>query len=105
MTPEPPRAEHIRVRPSWNCAVCANPWPCADAKQTLLREFQRFRSVLTIFMATQMYDAFDDLATRGRLPPARLYERFLGWIPVTPPDGPDDEDRIGDDVTDAGSRE
>lgn len=74
-------AEHIRVRPSWDCTVCGQSWPCANAKEDLLREFHRFPSVLTIFMATQMYDAFDDLAPRGGLPPTHLYERFLAWIP------------------------
>ncbi len=83
-------AEHIRVRPSWDCAVCEQPWPCANAKEDLLREFSRFPSVLTIFMATQMYDAFDDLAPRGGLPPAHLYERFLAWIDIPPPHEADD---------------
>ncbi len=84
MTAGPREPEHIRVRPSWDCAACGRPWPCADAKRTLLREFGRFRSVLKVFMATQMYDAFDDLAARGALPPAHLHQRFLGWI-VNPP--------------------
>ncbi len=84
MTAQRPRAEHIRVRPSWDCATCGQPWPCANAKEDLLREFGRYPSVLTIFMATQMYDAFDDLASHGAPPPADLYERFLDWI-VPPP--------------------
>ncbi len=86
MTAETQHGDHIRTRPSWACAVCAEPWPCARAKKTLQREFGHFPSVLTIFMATQMYDAFDDLASRGSLPPARLYERFLGWIALPPAD-------------------
>lgn len=90
-----PQAEHIRVRPSWDCAACGRPWPCADAKAALLREFRRFPSVLTILMATQMYDAFDDLAAQGRLPRALLYERFLGWIVLRPPD---EETDPADDV-------
>jgi hypothetical protein len=89
------RAEHIRARPSWDCAVCGQAWPCADAKRGLLREFGRFPSVLTIFMTMQMYDAFDDLAPPGEPPPADLYERFLEWIVPPPADGPaeDRDDR------------
>ena len=79
-------AEHNRVRPSWICAVCGQPWPCPDARNALLHEFGRFPSVLTVFMATQMYDAFDDLAAQGRLPTTVLHERFLGWIPIPPPE-------------------
>ena len=87
-------AEHIRTRPSWDCAVCGQAWPCAGAKRDLLREFGQFPSVLTIFMTMQMYDAFDDLAPRGELPPARLYERFLEWIALPPTAGSADH---GDD--------
>lgn len=86
MTAAAHRPDHIRVRPSWDCGVCGTSWPCANAKEDLLGEFDRFPSVLRIFMATQMYDAFDDLAGRGRLPPAHLYERFLAWIVVPPTD-------------------
>jgi hypothetical protein len=86
------RAEHIRARPSWDCAVCGQAWPCANAKHGLLQEFARFPSVLTIFMTIQMYDAFDDLAAPGELPPADLYERFLEWI-VVPLGGEPAEDR------------
>lgn len=82
MTDEPRLVEHIRRRPSWDCARCGQPWPCANAKENLLREFGDFPSVLTIFMATQMYDAFDDLATRGGLPPRQLNDRFLAWIVI-----------------------
>jgi hypothetical protein len=98
VTAESHRREHIRVRPSWDCGVCGQPWPCANAKEDLVHEFDRFRSVLTIFMAAQMYDAFDDLAGLGKLPPAHLYERFLGWIKIPPADPPDDLTTPTDDV-------
>jgi hypothetical protein len=90
VTAEQEPREHIRVRPSWDCNICGHSWPCATAKENLVREFDRFPSVLTIFMATQMYDAFDDLAGLGKLPPAHLYERFLGWIHIQPPAPADD---------------
>jgi hypothetical protein len=78
------RIEHIRVRPSWDCAACGQPWPCPNAKEDMLREFGEFHSVLTIFMATQMYEAFDDLTAHGAVAPPELYERFLSWIHQPP---------------------
>ncbi len=50
----------------------------------MLREFGEFHSVLTIFMATQMYEAFDDLTSHGAVAPPELYERFLSWIHQPP---------------------
>ncbi len=50
-------------------------------------------------MATQMYDAFDDLTTQGSLPRALLYERFLGWIVPQPPG---EEGDPADDVASPG---
>ena len=50
----------------------------------MLREFGGFQSVLTIFLATQMYEAFDDLTAHGAVAPPELYERFLGWIHPSP---------------------
>ncbi len=97
------RAGHIRIRPSWDCAACGQPWPCPDAREALLYEFSRFPSVLTVFMATQMYDAFDDLAAQGRLPTTVLYERFLGWIDIPAPEAQADDvaaaDRPDDETT------
>lgn len=92
MTAEVRGPEHIRVRPSWDCGVCGQSWPCANAKESLIGEFDRFPSVLTIFMATQMYDALHDLASHGKLPPAHLYERFLAWVVVAPVEPVDDFD-------------
>ena len=97
MTAAPQHTEHIRRRPSWDCACCGQPWPCANAKENLVREFNRFPTVLTIFMATQMYEAFDDLAPRIKLPPRHLYERFLAWIVIPPPDDPAPQNPTGDD--------
>jgi hypothetical protein len=77
---ETERHEHLSIRPSWDCAVCGQPWPCANAKNRLLTEFTDFPSVLAIYMSSQMHEAFIDLTAHGPLPPADLYDRFLGWI-------------------------
>lgn len=77
---ETERGEHLSIRPSWDCASCRQPWPCANAKTKLLAEFVDFPSVLAIYMSSQMHDAFIDLTAHGTLPPTDLYDRFLGWI-------------------------
>ena len=72
--------EHMSTRPSWDCVACGHPWPCVNAKTDLLAEFQDFPSVLAIYMSSQMHEAFIDLTAHGSVPPADLYDRFLGWI-------------------------
>ena len=73
------RAEHLHGRPGWNCLICEQPWPCADAKADLLAEFRAFPSVLTVYLYSQMYDAMGDFTSRGEPTPADLYERFVSW--------------------------
>jgi hypothetical protein len=74
------QTEHLHGRPTWDCRACGEPWPCANAKTGLAMEFQRFPSVLAIYMAAQMHDALLDLTAHGAPPPPDLYERFLAWI-------------------------
>lgn len=75
------QTDHLHDRPGWDCSTCGEPWPCAVAKVGLAMEFQKFPSVLAIYMAAQMNDAALDLTAHGTLPPPDLYERFLAWIP------------------------
>lgn len=75
-----PRTDHLPARPSWECLVCARPWPCAAAKAELAVQYARFPSGLAIYMASTMYDAVEDLTARGEPTPADLYERFLSWV-------------------------
>ena len=82
MTTTIQRVEHLHARPAWDCRVCGQPWPCADAKTNLLTEFRGFPSVLTVYLSGQMYDALDDLTSHGEYTPADLYERFISWIHV-----------------------
>jgi hypothetical protein len=70
---------HLNSRPSWDCLMCGEPWPCATARTKLLAEFQQFPSTLTIYMSAQMYDALGDFVAAGQLTPADLFERFVGW--------------------------
>jgi hypothetical protein len=72
--------EHVGLRPRWECLVCAEPWPCAIAKEAMRAEFRSYPSVLTIYMSAQMFDAAEDFMAHGAGPPPDLYERFLAWI-------------------------
>ncbi|GIF18552.1 hypothetical protein BJ973_008487 [Actinoplanes tereljensis] len=71
--------EHLHGRPDWDCRSCRQPWPCASAKANLLVEFRRYPSVLTIYLAGQMYEALGDMLARGETAPPDIYERFLSW--------------------------
>jgi hypothetical protein len=75
-----PRTEHLPARPTWDCQVCADPWPCPPAKIDLAEQYARFPAGLAIYMASVMYDAIGDLTTVGEPTPADLYERFLAWV-------------------------
>ena len=71
--------EHLHARPDWECRICQQPWPCANAKTSLLSEFRGCPSVLTIYLFSQMYVALDDLTSHGEPAPDDLYERFMSW--------------------------
>ena len=86
MTAPEPTTEHTHHRPQWDCRVCGQPWPCANAKSDLSAEFRDFPSVLTVYMYGQMHDALLDLTSHGAPAPPDLYERFLGWVERGRPD-------------------
>lgn len=72
---------HLPMRPAWICGHCFADWPCAPAKVELA-EHHVDRSALVIFMALQMWDAFDDgIGETARVPiPPDLHGRFMGWL-------------------------
>jgi len=73
------RTEHDAGRPSWDCRVCGQPWPCANAKVDLVEEYEQSRTMLILFMAACLAEAIDDLSAGGASP-ADLYDRFLNWV-------------------------
>ncbi|MBO3741703.1 hypothetical protein [Actinoplanes flavus] len=78
-TPTTETAEHVPVRPSWDCRVCPEPWPCASARATLLDEYRAFPSVLLIYLTSQMWDAIDDALAQGQPELRNFHERFISW--------------------------
>jgi hypothetical protein len=73
---------HIGERPTWDCGACTKPWPCANAKNRLIAEFQGLPSVLAIYMSALMCEALIDLTAHGAEAPPDLHDRFLSWISV-----------------------
>jgi hypothetical protein len=70
---------HVPECLTWQCAGCADPWPCPAVKRELLAEYADGwpgRLSLSIYLAICMADALPDLAY---VPSAALYNRFLGW--------------------------
>lgn len=79
--------EHPLALPSWDCAACGQPWPCAARRESYLKEYRGARISLGLAMASWLVTAINDLPQE---PVDALYVRFLGWIrqppgPVTTP--------------------
>ncbi|GAB1642977.1 hypothetical protein [Krasilnikovia sp. MM14-A1259] len=67
-------AEHIEERPTWDCRVCGDPWPCNPARERLAAELSP--TALRINMWTRMEVAIGDLPPE---PAGELFDRFLRW--------------------------
>jgi hypothetical protein len=79
-----PRIEHVAGRPTWNCRHCGWPWPCPIAKNDLAEQYHGSPSGLTVFMASCMYEALEDLTTSAAPVPVDLFERFISWTRPAP---------------------
>jgi hypothetical protein len=73
---------HLPLRPSFDCATCGEPWPCASARVELIQEYHEQTMRLLQYLAGQMGDAMGQAVKShdwGRVD--NLYDRFLGWVP------------------------
>ena len=68
--------EHNADRPAWECWSCGKAWPCESARAALLAEFEKFPTVLRIYLVAQMTDAAREIPA---IQPPELYDRFLAW--------------------------
>jgi hypothetical protein len=50
-------AEHLPLRPSYDCSACGERWPCDPAKIQLAREFEGESRRLTAYMGDHLHDA------------------------------------------------
>jgi hypothetical protein len=67
---------HLPTRPTWRCQACGIAWPCSAAKLRLLGEYRGDRVALTVYLATLLTEASEQLRD---VDPARLTDRFLSW--------------------------
>lgn len=80
----PPAAvtsDHVPVRPLWVCRVCAVEWPCGPVRLALPTCHADDRIRLAAHLAALLRAAVGDTYRAGHRPdPARLHDRFLGWL-------------------------
>jgi hypothetical protein len=69
---------HEPMRPSWACAGCGYPWPCASRRGQLLAEYVGAPVSLSLVLGSALVEAAADLrvALAGE-----LHDRFVGWLP------------------------
>src|ERR1700752_502297 len=84
------RQLRLPLRPVLCCRVCAQPWPCADARLDLTVSFRHQRIALMLYLGTQFVDAISDLhvydSALGPPPDVRaIFDRIMCWMP---PDRP-----------------
>ncbi|MEU5668779.1 hypothetical protein ABZ749_00145 [Micromonospora sp. NPDC047753] len=82
-----PVHQHLPRRPTWLCRVCAAAWPCPLARMLLRVQYGTDRVGLSIYLASQLFDATADLYQLNPEPgpdPRELFERFLAWTAPLP---------------------
>ncbi|MEU0550383.1 hypothetical protein [Micromonospora sp. NPDC005979] len=80
---------HTPMRPLWLCRVCAAAWPCPPARLLLTMQYRRDRVGLSVYLASQLFEATADLLKLNpdALPdPRELFDRFVAWT-ARPPSG------------------
>ncbi|BCJ41844.1 hypothetical protein GCM10010168_75320 [Actinoplanes ianthinogenes] len=66
--------EHLPARPSWDCRVCGDPWPCEPARARLVGEHGQVK------LAVLMWDFLEEAARdMPHTPASDLFDRFLRW--------------------------
>jgi hypothetical protein len=68
------QAEHLPGKPSWDCLVDGQPWPCDPAREAMARSMGP--TTLLTYLQVAFGEAAEDLPTT---PAGELYERFLSW--------------------------
>lgn len=74
---------HVPLRPLWICRCDAQPWPCAESRLALTREYAGNQVTLCVYLGMSLAEAMRDLHLldpAGAPEPAALANRFLGWV-------------------------
>jgi hypothetical protein len=69
--------QHIPQRPTWLCQGCLRPWPCEQAKQHLMAEYNDTPASLKIYLEDMAAWAAYDLLGSGTT--AAVRERIVSW--------------------------
>ncbi|MGW0213204.1 hypothetical protein ACWDXH_02295 [Micromonospora chokoriensis] len=69
-------SDHRPQRPTWDCVVCAQPYPCPEARATLATSDPWAAAT---YLAGQFVIAVNDLPA---VPVIDLYARFLLSVPL-----------------------
>ncbi|GIF39034.1 hypothetical protein BC793_106243 [Actinoplanes xinjiangensis] len=69
-----PVTVHTPHRPSWDCLVCHEPWPCDPARDELRADHDHVQ--VAVYMWQQLEDAVHDLPPA---PAVVFFERFIKW--------------------------
>lgn len=71
-------SDHLPLRPSWECMVCGDEWPCPPRRQQLLAEYKNAPLSLRLHMMKLRDDAAVDLG----VDPDKINDRFVkDWVP------------------------
>ncbi|MET8278159.1 hypothetical protein [Micromonospora sp. NPDC005174] len=82
-----PVHQHLPRRPTWLCRICAATWPCAGARMLLRVQYEADRVGLSVYLASQLFEATADLLTLNpdAVPdPRELFDRFVVWTARPP---------------------
>ena len=76
--PSGPVLPHMPYGTNWVCRDCQPPaaWPCPDARARLLKEYEKDRIGMHLYLAAAMVRACQDMPT---MPAGLLLGRFIGW--------------------------
>jgi hypothetical protein len=67
---------HEPRRPEWECACCAQPWPCPPARVELGEQYVDDPAGLAKRLMGELSHAAREIPTA---PAAELHERFVAW--------------------------
>ncbi|SCL43134.1 hypothetical protein GA0074692_6778 [Micromonospora pallida] len=74
--PVNPGGRHQPARPSWDCQVCAGPWPCPAGRTELHGTFAGDKVGLSMHMGVVLHLAVHEISPDVD---GQLFGRFVTW--------------------------
>jgi|tagenome__1003787_1003787.scaffolds.fasta_scaffold17974679_2 hypothetical protein len=72
--PDPAGPQHVPSRPDWACQACAEPWPCAVARDGLTAELTGTRLAMVMWTYLEKF-----VIDQGAGPLKGAFDRFIAW--------------------------